>query len=209
MLVDVVFLSNAKEPDLQAMAQRAIDTCTAGTSLPINITVLEQQPVEYAGARTVHMPGEFNFNAFANEGARRGHAEWIMIANNDLIFATGWLEPLLAANHPVVSPKCPARPSQAHITANATGDANGVHLSGWCFMIRRDLWERIGGFDECVSFWCSDDVVIEQVKAVGIEPMLVPASCVEHLGSVTLGRMDDPDNKLTHQQLEIFHRKYR
>jgi GT2 family glycosyltransferase len=209
MLVDVVFLSNAKTVALQEMTQHAIDTCTTETDLPVNITVLEQQPVEYEGARTVHMPGEFHFNAFANHGVRMGSAKWIVVANNDLIFGKHWLEPLLAANHPVASSKCPARPSQAHITENTTGYDNGVHFSGWCFMIRRDLWEQIGEFDECVSFWCSDDVVIEQVKAVGITPMLVPASRVEHLSSVTLRQTDDPEGLLTREQLKLFNRKYR
>lgn len=208
-MVDVVFLSNAKTPALQAMTQHAVDTCIHGAGQPVNITVLEQQPLEYERVRTIHLPGEFHYNAFANHGARLGFSEWIMIANNDLIFGDDWLEPLLAANHPVVSPKCPVRPSQSSITVNTTGDSNGVHLSGWCFMIRRDLWEAIGAFDECVEFWCSDDVVIEQVKARGIEPMLVPASRVEHLGSVTLCQTDDPEEKLTRRQLEIFNRKYR
>lgn len=208
IIADVVFLSNAKTSDLYAMAQHAVDTCAAGAP-QAGITVLEQQRVEYQRARTVHMPGEFHFNAFANYGASLGTAEWIMIANNDLIFGEGWLEALLAANHPVVSPKCPVRESQGRLTENTTGYNNGVHFSGWCFMIRRDLWERIGGFDECVDFWCSDDVVIEQVKALGIAPMLVPASKVEHLSSVTLRQTHDPEEKLTRQQLDIFNRKYR
>lgn len=209
MLVDVVFLSNAKTPDLHAMAQNAVSTCARGATLPVGITVLEQQSVEYARARTIRMPAEFHFNAFANYGAALGSAEWIMVANNDLVFDIGWLEPLLAADHPIVSPKCPVRPSQIDLIENTAGYENGVHLSGWCFMIRRDLWERIGGFDECVEFWCSDDVVIEQVKALGIAPMLVPASRVRHLGSVTLTQTQDPENRLTHRQLEIFNRKYR
>ena len=209
MIADVIFLSNAKNVALQEMTQNAIDTCVAGSGFPVNVIVLEQQSLEYQQATTAHMPGRFHFNAFANHGARLGSAPYIMIANNDLIFSDGWLAPLLSARHPLVSPKCPVRDSQSHITENTTGYGNGVHLSGWCFMIRRDLWERIGGFDECVEFWCSDDVLIEQVKAHGIEPMLVPASQVEHLGSVTLRQTDDPEEKLTRQQLEIFHRKYR
>lgn len=209
MIADVIFLSNAKSPDLQSMTQTAIDTCAANTALPIGITVLEQQECTYRNASTVHMPGEFHFNAFANHGARRGCAEWVVIANNDLIFAANWLEELLAADHPVVSPKCPVRQSQLRITEDTTGYDNGVHFSGWCFAIKRDLWERIGGFDESFTFWCSDDVVIEQLKAIGIPPMLVPGAKVQHLGSVTLRQTHDPEEKLTRQQLEIFRRKYR
>lgn len=208
--VDIIFLSNAKTPDLYAMTQQAVQTCAVGARPhTVNIRVLEQQDVTpYELAVTVKMPVRFRFNAFANFGARLGDAEWLLIANNDLIFHDGWLSPLLAAQHPVVSPKCPVRGSQAHITENTTGYANGVHFSGWCFMIARDLWARIGGFDECVEFWCSDDVVIEQLRAFDIAPMLVADSHVEHLGSQTLRRTADPNDQLTLRQLEIFRRKY-
>ena len=53
-------------------------------------------------------------------------------------------------------------------------------------MITRKLWQEIGGFDTDVDFWCSDDVVIEQVKAAGVLPMIVKESVVIHAGSQTL-----------------------
>ena len=207
-LVDVVMLSNATTPALRDMTQNAIDTCISGAnSLPVNVIVMEQQPVTYRYATTVRTPRQFHYNAFANSGARQGSAEWIMVANNDLIFGDGWLHNLLAANHPVVSPKCPRDRRQAEFTENTTGYFTARHLSGWCFMIQRKIWEQIGGFDECVSFWASDDVVIEQCRALGIAPMLVPSSTVEHLGSVTLKEAPDHDD-LTWAQLDAFNDKY-
>jgi hypothetical protein len=209
-VVDVVMLSNASDGDLRQMTQRAVDTCLAGKgNVPANMVVIEQEPgVTYRGAdRTVHMPGEFNFNRFLNRGTSFGNAEWILCATNDLIFHDGWLSALLSADYPVVSPKCPREPRQARITENTFGTQTGVHFSGWCFMIRREIWQRIEGFDDFVSFWCSDDVVIEQLKAVGIAPMLVPDSRVEHLQSATLARHPYP-YELTWRQIEIFNQKY-
>jgi hypothetical protein len=212
-LVDVVMLSRADTDDLRAMTQHAVDTCIAGAnSLPVNVTVLEQAAdchgvvTKYQHATTVHMPKEFNFNRFANAGARMGSADWIMVANNDLIFYDGWLHALLAVNHLVVSPRCPRVHSD--VTENRVGDRTGQDFSGWCFMIRRSLWELIGGFDECVEFWTSDDVVIQQLKAVDVLPMLVATSTVEHLRSVTLHQTDDPAGELTWKQIDTFSRKY-
>jgi GT2 family glycosyltransferase len=209
-IVDVVMLSKASDDNLRLMTQRAVQTCANGADkLPINLLVIEQESnISYPGVNTtVHMPGEFNFNRFLNRGASWGSAEWILAASNDLIFHDGWLHALLAADHPVVSPKCPQNPRQAGISENTSGTRTSVHLSGWCFMIRRETWQQIGGFDETVSFWCSDDVVIEQLKAIGIEPMLVPSSRVEHLQSVTLMREPDPYD-LTWKQIDIFGQKY-
>jgi hypothetical protein len=74
-------------------------------------------------------------------------------------------------------------------------------------MIDRNVWEDMGGFDDCVSFWCSDDVVIQQAKEFGIEPMLVPDSVVTHEVSQTLKASTTPD-ELTWGQLHIFIQKY-
>ena len=72
-------------------------------------------------------------------------------------------------------------------------------------MIRRELWERIGGFDEDFEFWCADDAVIEQLREVGIAPMIVARSRVRHAMSQTL-RADD--GSMTWAQVYKFEQKY-
>lgn len=208
-VVDIVILSNAKTESLRQSTQRTIDTATWGAnSLPLSIFVAEQRPgVVYDGALTVTMDTDFHYNRFANYAASLGTADNIMVANNDLIFHDAWLHNLLAARHPLVSPKCPRDRRQADFTTNTTGFITGRHLSGWCFMISRSLWEQIDGFDESVTFWCSDDVVIEQARAVGIAPMIVPAAVVEHDQSATLGTSTNRDD-LTWRQLDVFIQKY-
>lgn len=209
-IVDVVVLSNAKDAQFRRMTQDTINSCVSGAnSLPVNIIVLEQNPgVSYRNARTVHAPETFNYNRFANRGARLGSAEWIMVANNDLIFEDGWLHQLLAAGHPFVSPKCPDDARQADLVENTVGDRTGRNMSGWCFMVKRSLWDQIGGFDDCVDFWASDDVTIEQCRAVGVLPMLVPAARVKHLGSKTLKSEAAHHDDLTWRNIKIFSDKY-
>lgn len=207
-LVDVVILSNATTGQLRRMTQQTIDTCLAGANtMPVRVIVLEQQAIRYQRAETVPAPGPFGYNEFANRGAAIGSAEWIMIANNDLRFEDGWLHQLLAAGHPIVSPHNPGDHRQANLDGNETGTVNGRHLSGWCYMIRRDLWKRIGGFDERLRFWCADDAVLEQLVAVGVEPMIVPAARVRHLVSATLRGSTDRD-ELTWAQVDLFNRLY-
>lgn len=208
-IVDVVMMSHAKTEAMAEMTQHAIDTCIAGAnSLPVNVVVLEQaEGADYQHAITIHAPGEFNYNAFANRGARYGTADWIMVANNDLIFHDGWLHHLLVANHPVVSPKASQDPRQLDITENEIGPVNGRHFSGWCFMIKRDLWLQIGGFDQDFAFFCADDSVIEQLKEIDVMPMLVPAAQVEHIRSVTLDTIAH-SGELTWHYVDLFEQKY-
>lgn len=187
-LVDVVILSKASTRQLRKMTQTAVDTCIAGAnSLPVNVIVVEGQGgIEYAGATTFHRADKFHFNRFANQAIRRYTADWVMVANNDLEFTNGWLHTLLGAGADVVSPRSPRDRRQADIAENESGWTNGRHFSGWCFMMRRNVWQQIGGLSEDVSFWCSDDVVVDQLQAAGIEPMIVADSIVHHLTSKTL-----------------------
>ena len=208
-IVDVVMPSRAATPKLAQMTQHAIDTCVIGAnSLPVNIIVLEQiAGVSYRDATVIAAPKEFNINAFANRGAALGSADWIMVANNDLVFHPGWLHHLLAANHPVVSPKNPGDSRQVHIVNNTSGFVNGTHFSGWCFMIARRLWAEMGGFDADFAMWCADDAIVEQLRAHNVAPMLVPGAVVEHLESVTLNVVANRD-ELTWGCVRLFNAKY-
>lgn len=208
-VVDVIIMSKASSMRLRQMTQHTIDTCLAGAnSLPVQVMVIEQQKdVRYQRAQTIYTPDEFNYNRFANKGAGMGFAPWIMVANNDLDFHDGWLHELLAAEHPVVSPKNYLDTRQAHLTENTMGWQNAVNFSGWCFMVRRDIFTAMGGFSDIVRFWCSDDVVIEQLKELDVAPMLVPAARVDHSISATLKLASDAEHdELTWGQVEIFNR---
>lgn len=208
-IVDVIVLSNAKTSVLRRMTQQTINTCRSGANgLPVRVVVMEgRKGVTYQGAQTLQSVEPFHYNKAANKGARFGTSPWILIANNDLQFENGWLHELLAAGWPIVSPHNPGDPRQANLEVNETGNVTGRHLSGWCFMIKRDMWEDLGGFDERVRFWCSDDVVIEQCMAAGTHPMVVPTARVRHLGSATLKSASDSD-VLTWGQVKIFNELY-
>lgn len=209
-MVDVVMLSKAMKYRDSIITQKAIDSCLRGANgLPVNIIVMEGGIGQYRGAATYPKRGKFNFNQFLNEGAAKGKAEWIMFANNDLTFHDGWLHNLISAGHPVVSPHEPNDTRQKGIIKNETGYQNGRHLSGWCFMMRRSVWDQIGGLDTDVDFWCSDDVVIEQLKAIDIQPMVVKDSIVEHAGSITLKQQpEDVQTDWKWRNVYIYNTKY-
>lgn len=209
-LVDVIMLSKAMKYRDSLMTQQAIDSCIQGANgLPVNIIVMEGGIGQYRNAVTIPKRAKFNYNQFANEGAALGKADWIMVANNDLEFADGWLHNLISAGNDVVSPHEPTDIRQKGIIENEQGFECGRHFSGWCFMISRKLWLEIGKFDEDVDFWCSDDVVIEQVKAAGVTPMLVKQSIVRHAGSVTLKQQpEDVQTDWKWRNVFIYNTKY-
>lgn len=208
--VDVVVLSKADTPELQRMTENAIRTCREGAAgYSVNVVVMEQAAgVSYKDAVTHYTPEKFAYNKFANMGIRIGSAPWVMVANNDLEFGPGWLTPLLSAGQDLVSPVCPNAPRQRRLKRTESGTQNGVHLSGWCFLMKRALWESIGGLDEDFIFWCADDSLIEQAKKVGVSPTVVPSSKVTHLISKTAGGTTDLNGDLTWAMVRLFNKKY-
>lgn len=210
-ICDLVFISNAITPQMKAITQNAINTAVRGANgLKVNCIVIESKPnTIYSNAVTYNAPKPFNYNAYLNFGAIRGEAENILFCNNDLVFHNGWLHALLSTDYPVVSPISRRDFRQKDCTQNEIGWACGRHLSGWCFMLKRDLWEKIGRLDEDFDFWYADNSLIGQLKRIDLAPMLVPSSLVDHLGSLTLSKLpkQDQQDKMW-SKLELFNRKY-
>lgn len=212
--IDVIILSNAKTPELKQMTQTAVSTCleTAG-GINIRITVIEQNPrVFYRGARVKQPENEsdFNYNERMNQGVQLSGAEYVLLANNDLVFNEGWAQELLRTNYPVVSPICPKDPRHVGLTKNEKGSVCGRNFSGFCFMIKRELWnqlpqKRLQEF----PFFYADNVVVEELLELGIEPMVVPSAVVRHLGSTTLKTLPTKEQQeLMWAQTEKYNQMY-
>lgn len=212
--VDLVVLSKASNIELKALTEHTIATAVR-TAAPhgVNVIVVEQAPgVSYEGATTITDTGAFAYNRLANVGIAAGSAEWVVVANNDLSFHSGWLNELLRTAHPLMSPRDPSNRGQSISRPTEVGTINGKHLSGWCYMLKRSLWEAIGHLDEDFIWWCADDCVIEQVRLVGVQPMLVGRSLVTHLGSRTGKAAEEADmngeGTLTWAMLWLLEQKY-
>lgn len=209
--VDIVILSNAKTERHKSITDNCILSLKANCGIhEVNIIVVEQnKEAKYDGVVVKYMDCEFNYNKFANIGSSLGTSNYIVVANNDVIFCNKWLDNLLSVNYPVVSPKCPNHAKTIGLEGNIKGYECGVHFSGWCFMIQRSIYAEIGGFDEDFSFYCADNAVIEQLKAIDIMPMLVCNSTVVHVGSQTLSTLSaDKTSELTFGQVYKFNKKY-
>lgn len=209
-LIDIIILSNAVNSRFKAMTQQAIDTAfSTADGLQINVIVIEQKiGVTYHKATTHHETSDFNYNKFANIGARMGNAKRIMISNNDVIFKKGWLAELLLRDLELMSTHCPNDIRQRGITKDEQGDQVGRHFSGWNFVISRSLWGNICGFDEDFIFYCADNSVLEQCRELGVLPTLIHNSYVRHLGSQTLRTVQKKDD-LTWRCVHLFNEKYK
>ncbi len=73
----------------------------------------------------------------------------------------------------------------------AVGEVEEVgQPSGACFVVSREAWERIGGFDEGYFLWYEDVDLAKRLRDAGYRNLVVGAAQVRHVGAESFGQID-------------------
>jgi len=153
------------------------------------------------------------FAAAVNQAARVARGRWLVLLNPDAYAAPDWLEQLMAAAaaHPEVR-SFTSRQLMADDPGRLDGLGDVMSLAGfpfrggfghgdpgateagWVFsgcggamMIGRELFLRLGGFDERLFCYCEDVDLGYRLRLVGEPTLLAPAAVVRHVGSASTG----------------------
>lgn len=62
--------------------------------------------------------------------------------------------------------------------------------SGACFVVRREVWEQLGGFDEGFFLWYDDVDLARRLRDRGYRNFVVGAAKVGHVGAAAFVQMD-------------------
>ena len=184
--MDVIFVANTKSEKLRAITQKAIDSCLKADELNYHCYVIEQnrKTLPYVNAKTVFYDFPFNYHRCLNLGVFYSgihtHSPFVALCNNDVVFAKNWGRNITYA---MSKGYLSASPSQREINEMIEGDKVGKHILGWCIVVHRDIFNYIGKLNEAVSFWYSDNLYADQLKAEGLKHVLVGNSNVRHLVS--------------------------
>ena len=141
------------------------------------------------------------FAGACNQGIRAAGGDWVVILNNDVIVAPGWLEGLLeAAQYWGLQIVTPAIREGKHdydiavYSRELTGRMQRVirrgRANGICFMAHKRVFEAIGLFDEQfrIGQYEDKDFFLRASKA-GFKLGTVGCSFLHHFGSVTQNSM--------------------
>lgn len=219
--MDVIILSNAKNEYLKMLTNNCL-LSLKNSNTKCHIYLNEQnKSIIYTGFTHVRTNIEepFNYNRFMNELARLGKSPYIAFCNNDLEFEMDWSNRIIEAMEreglDSASPFCRnVHGIQTRMTPTGVvryGWTVRLEFAGWCFVMKRASWEKMGGLDEDFSFWCADNSVVEQLKANGMKHALVTNAIVNHLGGGenTLKEVDrDTREQMTFVQVKKFNNKY-
>lgn len=116
---------------------------------------------------TVIPQEEFNYNRFLNIGKSHCTSEYIVFSNNDLIVEDNCIENLSKAldNDAELMSICPIdrnwhRHSEMYFPSDNkvyTGYFTAMHMFGCIYMMKREVFDTIGDFDERFYFFYQDN----------------------------------------------------
>ncbi len=149
-----------------------------------------------------------------NIGAKASRGKYILFLNNDALVTENWLEPLLdvikrddvgAVGAKLVYPDGKLQEAGAIIWKDASGwnygrfddpnkpEYNFVrevdYCSGATLMVKREVWEKIGGFDSRFKpAYYEDTDLCFSVRKMGYKVVYQPKSVIIHFEGATSGR---------------------
>jgi GT2 family glycosyltransferase len=168
---------------------------------------------EFPWVRLIRNAKNLGFTGAGNQGAREGRGRWYVLLNPDAYAEPDWLAELVAAGarHPKVSSFTSRQMVEGEPgVLDGLGDVmsitgipyRGGYLNpdqgqaregevfspcGAAMMIDRQLFLRLGGFDE--DFFCyGEDVDLGyRLQLAGEPTLLVPSATIHHVGSASSG----------------------
>lgn len=168
--------------------------------------------------RVVLQRENLGYAAANNAGAAVARGEFLALLNNDLVLTPRWLEPMLAAHraygnrtglvgnlqidaatgaldHAGIAINLQGKPEHLRRLPLASRLApfvcphrRSVAVTGACVLVRRALWEKLGGFDEKFINGCEDVDLCLRAAAAGHVNLVALRSVVRHHISSSPGR---------------------
>jgi hypothetical protein len=188
MTYDLVIVSQST-PALIPITEQCIESARADGADLYVIVVETGNPYRYDVDKIIQYNGEFNYNRALNIGLTYANNDIHILANNDLIFHSGWS---VIGDYMKVNGYHSASVLEGRqkFEKNKVYDSYIVEngLNGWCIFLDDYCLDKIGKLDETVSFWFSDNLYALQIKAEGIKHGLFTNVQVDHLGSQTLNK---------------------
>ena len=174
------------------------------------------------------------FACAVNKGVRESKGRYYVILNNDVIVSNGWLERLIGAADKdkrlgLIGPMTNWI-SGVQMDKNAEySDIEGMEryaeslwkkfereyvkhlrIRGFCFLIKKEIIDTIGGFDERFRFGnYEDDDFCLRVDKAGFFCAVAKGVFVHHFGSVTFKTIDIKYNEILEENRKRFIEKWR
>jgi GT2 family glycosyltransferase len=193
MKLSVIILSLTNTEELFKMISNCINSLVESEShISMEIIVVESNKnysisgFEYPGfVKVIIPPDDFNFHKFLNIGIKASVGEYVALCNNDLIFYKNWFSEIMkiSKEYPLIKSFSPSSKIDDYSFAKKMelGYKVRTHIMGWCIVVNREVFHKIGFLDEAFDFNYADNDYAMTLKKYNIKHAIVYTSKVEHL----------------------------
>lgn len=194
----------------------------------------EELKKRYSQVKVVTWDGPFNYSAINNFGAKYADGDYFLLLNNDTeVITPEWLESMMGycqrEDVGIVGAKLlyPDNTVQhagvvvgiagfaGHILTGYDRYATGYlwrlcttqdesAVTGACLMVKRSVYEEVGGLDESFAVGLNDIDFCLRVRAIGKLVVFTPEACLYHYESKSRGLENTPEKKARLQR-EVDH----
>ena len=190
--------------------------------------------------RFVSLDEPFNFSQIVNFGVKHAQGEHVVLMNNDIeVINCDWLEAMLehsqrseigAVGAKLYYPDDTIQHAgiaigigsyaghpHKHVEGGYAGYLNRLHniqnvsaVTGAMMMVKREVYEAVGGFDEhSFKIACNDVDFCLRLRNMGLLNLFTPYALAYHHESVSRGYEDTPEKKIRFKaEVEAFQKRH-
>ena len=212
-----------KQTHYPAVEILVVDNGSIRTDMMILLAEYEQHP----DITVLRDEGGFNWARLNNVAARESKGDVLLLLNDDVeIRHPDWLEEMIRQiQRPEVgivgarllypddtiqhAGVVMSRDGARHLLRGARSDAQGylgilsmqrefLAVTGACLLVRREVFEQVGGLDESFAVSCNDIDLCLRAVSCGWKVVWTPHATLTHLDGGTRGRDILPEQVMTH-----------
>lgn len=193
MNLSIIILSKTDTVDLYSMTMNCINSLMkTENNISKEILLIESNKnyinsdFIYPDFVTVIIPeSDFNFHKFLNIGIKASKGDYIALCNNDLIFYGHWFSAILEIankNKNILSfSPTGTTPLLNEKKGFSVGYKVRTHINGWCIIVKKEVFDKIGSLDEKFDFYFADNDYAMTLKRHNIKHARIYNSHVVHL----------------------------
>ena len=222
--LDVIFLVNTTDEETWIMTSNAIQSLKESETqnkfriiLVESYQGVEKRNFDYEVDMTIYYKGDFNYNRALNLAFEEVLSDYVAVFNNDVLFMPDWYSQIRyymgVFNLDSASPWCPVPqtgPNPQVQKAILEYPGNSVILgydpiltfSGWGWIMKKVVLDKLRPFDEDLSFWFQDNHMCLQLKTMGLKHGAVTSSKVIHFGQKSYNQI--PKDKLHSMTMGLY-----
>jgi len=183
--------------------RRCLTSLEEHTDLPSEVIVVDNGSTDgtaafLRGVRATVLTNPSNRGCAGgwNQGVAASQGRYVALFNNDVLVTPGWLGRLVrfmtANGHGIVSPAVREGPldydlpAYAEAFTRACARATRPEITGCCWVVAREVFDRVGLLDEGFGVGGFEDVdFVWRARRAGVTVAMTGAVLVHHFGQVT------------------------